>query len=129
MFSLDRLKYPLSYKDIVVIGGEKQHGCIAKEFIAKETIIEVCPILTFKNTDIKDNVCLDSRFILNEKEFAIPLGNGCSYNHSENNNADYYFEGAYMLVKALRDIGEGEQILINYGETYDYKRNFKNYKL
>ena len=50
----------------------------------------------------------------------IPLGYGCIYNHSDNNNARWTNHPkckAFQFV-AIKDIEAGEEICTNYGESY-----------
>ena len=55
----------------------------------------------------------------------VVLGFGMIYNHSDNNNIDYFVDKHQFLClyKANRDIPAGTELTISYGE--DYFRNAK----
>jgi len=55
-----------------------------------------------------------------DETYVIPLGNGCIYNHSEDNNATWQNHPeckAFQFI-ATKDIKVGEEICTSYGKTY-----------
>ena len=97
-------------------------GVFAKEKINKNEIIETCYAIFFRKDlgDLND-VLLKYRFSYpcgqNSTHFAIPLGYGCIYNHSENNNAFWTCDSnsALYYFVSNRDIEIGEEICTSYG--------------
>ena len=58
----------------------------------------------------------------NPTELAWPFGNGCIYNSSKNNNADWSTDSNRRLFvyKAIKDIKKGEEICTNYQNNLDW---------
>ena len=56
----------------------------------------------------------------------VVLGFGMIYNHSDNNNLDYFVDKGqfFCSYKAVRDIPANTELTINYGEEY-----FRNCKI
>ena len=100
-------------------------GVFAKEVICEGEIIEECPVLSlssehrmaFPDYSFKHNHDTYPDGVFTE---TIPLGYGCIYNHSDQNNATWFFDVKKNTCKfiALRDIEVGEEICTNYGEGY-----------
>lgn len=97
-------------------------GVFATEKILNGETIEVCYSIFFR-TDLgmNDDVLLKYRFSypcgIKPIKYAIPLGYGCIYNHSDNNNAMWTCDsdtGIYYFI-AIRDIEPGEEICTSYG--------------
>jgi uncharacterized protein len=98
---------------------EHGRGVIATAEIAAGETIEVCPILELGEADAS-GLLDDYTVSLGENPgYALLLGYGSLYNHSDEPNAEYLVEAddAYAFV-ALRDIAAGEQITISYGEEW-----------
>ena len=96
-------------------------GVFTGEDINKNDIIEICPILIIPQKDVErihQTVLHDYYFIHpNLKEtIYIPLGYGCIYNHSSDENAEVVFDADanQMQIHCLKNIKAGEEILINY---------------
>ena len=102
--------------------GETEHGrgVFATQAIAKDEVIEICPILELGPDDASG--LLDD-YVVNLGDdsggTALMLGYGSLYNHSDDPNAEYLLEAedAYSFC-AIRDIAAGEQITISYGEDW-----------
>ena len=100
-------------------------GVFAKEKILKDEIIEVCPLIKLDVTE-ESNVLFDYRFGYPstgiDDFFVIPLGYGCIYNHSEQNNAEWR-DGEPMTFEffAIKDIEPGEEICTCYGGSYYFE--------
>lgn len=106
-------------------------GVFAKEKILKDEIIEICPLIKLGVPDESD-VLFDYRFMYSlfgeELFFVIPLGYGCIYNHSDQNNAEWRY-GKPMTFEffALRDIEPGEEIYTCYGGDLYFELRPKNW--
>jgi hypothetical protein len=89
-------------------------------FRARE-LIEVCPVLVLPpGTEEKDLVGLGAYVFVwgaAEDRLAIALGYGSLYNHSADPNAEFEHRHGRREIafRATRDIGAGDQILIDYG--------------
>lgn len=97
---------------------------VAGEQIKKGDLIERCPVLVLekKFTEQIDKTPLYDYYFIwgkNDESIAIALGYGSIYNHSFEPNAEYVpnYEDAQLEFYALRDISEGEEILVNYNGT------------
>lgn len=94
-------------------------GVFATEFIYKGEIIEEChlipvPILRGQKIFIDYIFGWPSKLSL---EMVLPLGYGCIYNHSDNNNAtwqDHPTLKAFQFI-AVKNINPGEEICTFYG--------------
>ncbi len=96
-------------------------GVFAAAPLAKDSIIEICPVLLFPKEQlaaIRQTVLNDYYFDWGEdgQWYAIALGYGSLYNHAPYPNADYGmdFERKAIEIYALCDIEAGEEIFINY---------------
>lgn len=109
----------------------KGRGVIAKTYIAKDEIIETCPVLI---PSLKEQSSLDASFMERyffswsnpgqyskeykdlEQLWTIPAGHAMLYNHSTFANADYNldFPGRTIIFTAMRDIPPVSEICINY---------------
>ena len=115
-------------------------GVFAIEEIKKDEVIEECHLIDIPTLPIEYNKIVAEfmhRFSFKypaNKNIplvgeVLPLGNGCIYNHSDNNNAfwrDHPKYKAFQFV-ANRDISIGEEICTYYGgsEYWDFQKNFK----
>ncbi len=90
-------------------------GVFATKSFEFNDVIEECPVILIPQLP-NANPTRDYSFGWNKKYVAISLGYGSLYNHSYEPNA-YVMQDKkrkVMIVYALGDIAEGEQILINY---------------
>ena len=97
----------------------KGRGVFANKNFEKGNIIEVCPVVILSEKDrskIDDSSLYDYYFGWEDGKAAIALGFGSLYNHSFKPNADYEkdFENKRILFKAIGDIKEDEEILVDY---------------
>lgn len=102
-------------------------GVFATSSIKEGELIEQCPVVAL--TDRKDRDRLRKTGLVNyyflwgerRDHAAICLGWGAVYNHSFEPNARYekVMEDLRMDFYALRDIQEGEEILVNYNGDPD----------
>jgi uncharacterized protein len=104
-------------------------GVFTDEPIAKDTLLEECHYLLIPWASIASSPLGDYVFQSREAApgtqattdpVAVVLGYGMIYNHSSEANATYYQGGSRNLFTfyATRAIAPGEQICINYGETW-----------
>tara|TARA_B100000745_G_C20151207_1_gene394675 strand:+ start:1538 stop:1951 length:414 start_codon:yes stop_codon:yes gene_type:complete len=95
-------------------------GMFATQKIAKDELIESCPIiyLTEEDYPLAKQTTLLKYYFLNEPEnrSAIALGYGSLYNHSYEPNATYKkrLEEGFIDFYAIKDIGPNEEITVNY---------------
>lgn len=110
-----------SHKIIVAPSELGGRGVLAIEDIKEGEIIEICPVIVIppEQVAVIHNTVLHDYYFTwgdDEKEAAIALGFGSMYNHTTDANAEYEmdFERGTIDVYATRDIGAGEEVLINY---------------
>lgn len=98
-------------------------GVFATEFIGSGEIIETCALLPL-TVPFGSNILSDYRFMYPKHSltnYAIALGYGSFYNHSDLPNADWIEHPKWMAFNfvAKRDIVAEEEIFIYYGDE-DY---------
>jgi SET domain-containing protein len=104
-------------------------GVFAREFIAKDTVLEECHYIRYKRDECQSLKINDYVYEMADTEEtpeddkecnALVLGFGSIYNHSFENNAHYLFDSAknVFVYQATRDIQPEEQIFISYGEKW-----------
>lgn len=105
-------------------------GIFAKQNIKKGSIVELCPVIVCLS---EDSTHIDKTFLYNyyfswgeKKELVgIALGFGSIYNHSFCPNAVYEkdFIKNILVIRALNDIAEGDEIFTNYnGDPKNQKK-------
>lgn len=107
----------------------KGRGVFALSDIEKDSIIEVCPVITMPRNQIfghQPPILLENyAFNWGQDGAAIALGFGSLYNHSlKNPNADFEYDiqGNRIIFYALKDIKLDEEIVIDYGtDNLDFK--------
>jgi len=103
------------------------YGVFSREYIRQGEIIEECQVLVI--TKINDE--LNNYYFkwpdATEERAALPLGYGCIYNHSKTPNAswDTNTQNNLFTITAARDIAEGQEITISYGEGWFAQRDIK----
>lgn len=92
-------------------------GVFAEKKIRKGEKIEECYFLLSKG---KDDSFEDYYFVAKKRKYALFLGNGSIYNHSDKPNTTYSINMNKRIatIKASRDIQKGEEILISYGDQW-----------
>lgn len=105
----------------------KGRGVFAvRDFVQGETI-ESTPVIFIPGEQKShiERTALDLyvyKFGPEDTHLALPLGYGSLYNHSFSPNADFIRRWEEQLIDfvAIRDIGQGEEITVNYnGEPED----------
>ena len=103
-------------------------GIFACEFIPKDTVIETAPLITFNRQELSP----DSKIRLYDIAYkdgasAVMLGYASIYNHSDSNNAYWYFDenDEIIYIKSNKDIHPDEEVFVNYGPNYWKSKNNK----
>ena len=97
----------------------KGRGVFTALEILADSVIEICPLILIPTEETKliDQTTLyNYYFVWDDDHLAIALGYGSLYNHSSTPNARviYDFETNEIQIEAIRDILDGEEILIHY---------------
>ncbi len=109
-------------------------GVFAIEEIKAGEVIEECHLISlpfkpgeqsFFLYDYKFNYPAEGKV----EEYVLPLGNGCIYNHSDDNNAYWRNHSEYKAFQfvAIKDIKPGEEICTYYGNE-DYWKLVNGFK-
>ena len=62
---------------------------------------------------------VDYVYTIDDKVSELVLGNGSMYNSSKDNNVDYrYCDDRCTEYITNKDVQNGEELLVNYGEDY-----------
>lgn len=101
---------------------EKGLGVFAKTAISNGELVEVAPLIIVDSDAMAVENLDDYIFTVNKEEdiYAIALGYGSIYNHSENPNAEWNIniEDKEIRFVAKSDIQEGQEITVSYGSSY-----------
>ena len=103
-------------------------GIFAIKNIKKDELIETCPFL-LENKKKVQGILQDYYFDASnygKNKIIFPLGYCGIYNHSPNNNANYY-QGSNHTIKIIANqiIYKGDEITINYGDNYWKSRSIQ----
>lgn len=112
----------------IIVKKSSRHGfgIFAEKKIRKGEIIEECYFLLTRG---RDDDLEDYYFVAKKRKYALLLGYGSIYNHSDTDpNAVYSINMTRRVatIKANRDIRKGEEILISYGENWFKSRGLKS---
>jgi SET domain-containing protein len=114
----------------------KGMGVFAIDVIEEGEVIEECHLVKLPTKKWEKSTLLDDyRFCYpqghNWQEYVLPLGYGCIYNHSDNNNAMWrnHPNARAFQFYALRKIEVGEEICTNYGDDYKWVNPEGNKKI
>lgn len=102
------------------------YGVFADKAIKKGELIEECYMLVSKGGD----KVLEDYYFDAKGKYAIFLGYGCIYNHSDDPNADYKLniKQRVVTIKATRNIAKGEEIFVTYGDEWFSSRGWDRKK-
>src|SRR4051812_37847509 len=105
----------------IAYSAEMGRGVFTREDIEADTIIEVAPVIVMS---AQDRLLLDQTLLHNyifewgddRKQCCMALGYVPIYNHSYSSNCEYEmdYDELIIKIKAVRAIGEGEELFINY---------------
>ncbi len=105
---------------------QKGRGIFTNSFIAKNTLIEIAPVLIMPK---KDREYLDKTLLhdyifewgADKEKYCMALGYVPLYNHSYKSNCTYMmdYEEDCILIKTVTDIEAGEELTINYNGDWD----------
>ena len=104
-------------------GGSKGRGLFAASFISRSSVIDDSHVLLFQPDEWEQHgkytILQHYTFRWREGQFALALGVGSLFNHNRNPNVGWMrlFDEKVIRFTALRDIEEGEELLICYGSS------------
>ncbi|NTU53844.1 MAG: SET domain-containing protein [Chlorobiaceae bacterium] len=102
-------------------------GAFALRAISEGEIVERCPAIEVTDKDIGGELLNYVFYGSAEDKRLVAMGNGMLFNHSSNPNVAYYREeastGTELVIYALRDILQGEELFYNYGNDWWTTRN------
>lgn len=108
------------------------YGVFATRTFEKGEVIEECPVIMVNqySSDLTNYIFIWERNIDRVKNFALPLGYGCVYNHSKAPNAAWHcdIENRKMVFTAARTIYAGEEIFTYYGDYWFGVRGMAAYE-
>lgn len=121
---------PKIFQNKLVIKKSPMHGygVFAGKTIKKGDIIEKCYILLSRRGGDKG---LEDYYFDAKGKYAIFLGYGSIYNHSDDPNTDYTINIANRIatIKAVTTIPKGSEIFVSYGEKWFSSRGLKPKKI
>ena len=101
-------------------------GVFTSELIAKDTVVEVAPVIVMSGTDrqkVDETLLHDYIFEWGEgkNECCMALGYVPMYNHSYTSNCEYEMDYDQFLIRirAVRNIAAGEELFINYNGDWN----------
>jgi uncharacterized protein len=105
------------------IGGR---GVFTNEAIEGNTVVEIAPVIVMDNADrlLLDKTLLHDYIFewgADKQQCCMALGYVPVYNHSYTSNCEYEmdFEANTIAIKAMRNIGSGEELFINYNGVWN----------
>ena len=108
----------------VAFGNTPDHGVgvYAKTAITNGELIEVAPLILVDSDVMAVSNLNDYVYTINKEEdlYAVALGYGSLYNHSDAPNAEWNMdiEKEQLRIIASEDIQEGQEIKVSYGSSY-----------
>ena len=137
--SREGLNFGVSMKEIsihpalYVSDTEKMgRGVFTSEKISLGTVVEISPVVVMSPpervhldlTRLHDYIFEWGDPLENEKRCCMALGYVAVYNHSYHSNCEYEMdvENELIRVKAVRDIGPGEELFINYNGDWNNEK-------
>ena len=115
----------------------KKRGVFANRDFKKGELIEICPVVILDELESKkiDETALKHYVYIWNREpetYAICLGNGSIYNHSDNPNIEFEKDLDNLCIKffATKDVAKDEELLHDYGwdGPYDWSEINKDNK-
>lgn len=111
-------------RGVVTIGAStvSGRGAFALKKISEGDIIERCPALEVTDQDVGGELLNYVFYGSTESARLVVMGNGMLFNHSSTPNVAYYREqgalGVELVLYALRNINEGEELFYTYGDDW-----------
>jgi len=108
----------------VAFGNTPDHGVgvYAKTAITNGELIEVAPLILVDSDVMAVSNLNDYVYTINKEEdlYAVALGYGSLYNHSDTPNAEWNMDikKEQLRIIASEDIQEGQEIKVSYGSSY-----------
>ena len=106
-------------RGLAVKKGPHGRGVFATRRFAKGELVESCPTIELADgevTGLLDDYVYTS---ITDGDVLVVLGYGMLYNHSANPNLEYVQDDPSILkFHALRAVKPGEELTIDYGETW-----------
>lgn len=105
----------------------KGRGMFTRKSIKAGTLIETAPVIVMTH---EERLHIDQTVLHNyifewqpdgQELCCMALGLIPMYNHAYRSNCEYYmdYDNNEIFVQAVRDIGAGEELTINYNATWD----------
>ena len=102
--------------------GRRGRGIYSRGEIGANMIIEYSPVIESYVGGWGDIPYELKKYVFSYPQgsdrYVIALGYVSIYNHADDNNAMWYTEVGGIYIKTLRRIAVGEEVCINYGESY-----------
>ncbi|MDO9376084.1 MAG: SET domain-containing protein-lysine N-methyltransferase [Ferruginibacter sp.] len=108
------------------MSAEMGRGVYTRERIPANTVIEISPVIVMS---LEDRAHLDKTLLhdyifewgKNKDQCCMALGLIPMYNHSYSSNCEYFmdYEDETILVKTVRSVLNGEELLINYNGDWN----------
>lgn len=106
----------------------KGRGVFTSEIILADTVIEVAPVIVMPAADrlLLDKTLLHDYIFewgTDKTQCCMALGLVPIYNHSYESNCEYFMDygNETIMLKTVRNIEVGEEVLINYNGDFDDK--------
>ncbi len=106
----------------------KGRGVFTSEIILADTVIEVAPVIVMPAADrlLLDKTLLHDYIFewgTDKTQCCMALGLVPIYNHSYESNCEYFMDygNETIMLKTVRNIEVGEEVLINYNGDFDNK--------
>lgn len=99
------------------IGGKYGRGIFAARDFTIDELIEKAPFIE-DQLDKFNGVSRDYVFNTKDGKVALAFGYVSLYNHSDDPNAIWYFDGDRVIIKTKKPIKKGQEIFISYGNDY-----------
>lgn len=105
------------------------HGVFCSAPIKKGEFVEIAPVVIIDK--MPEDFTMAKYVIAWGGKIGLPLGWTMLYNHSDDNCCEYcvnIYEGLLAIV-AMKDIGEGRQLTVNYGPDWFSSRGMEKVSL
>ena len=106
------------------------HGVFCKEFVPKDTFVEIAPVVEFGRSEGVPSAIMDYIAAWNGN-LAMGLGWTMLYNHSDDSNCAFSMnlhEGLLAVI-SKKDIEAGEELTLDYGENWFSSRGKKKVQI